>query len=68
MGLASSIMHVYKKNDRMKKRDRQDQAPAGNPLLVLHQSGRAHPWRKCPYCTIAHIKATSPGPLPPPKY
>jgi hypothetical protein len=29
------------------------------PLVKLHESGRRHPWRECPVCVIAYIRATN---------
>lgn len=27
------------------------------PLVKLHESGRKHPWRTCPVCVVARIRA-----------
>ena len=29
------------------------------PLVKLHESGRPHPWRQCPVCVSAYIRATN---------
>lgn len=60
--IARHAKRILQHRDREKKQIYRADVAAGyrkGPLVKLHESGRRHPWRKCPVCVIAYIRATN---------
>jgi hypothetical protein len=61
-GLARRAKHVMQKRARIKRRKYREDLRAGlvrGPMTIAHQNGLPHEWRKCPVCTMAHIRAVN---------
>ena len=60
--LARHAKRIMQRRGSEKKKIYRANVAAGyvkGPLVKLHESGRKHPWRECPVCVIAYIRATN---------
>lgn len=60
--MARHAKHFLQRRAREKKRAYNENLQAGlvkGPMTKKHEMGLRHDWRKCPVCTIEHIRAAN---------
>ena len=65
--LARHAKRVMQRRAKDKRRVYRQNLQAGlvrGPMTIKHENGIRHEWRKCPVCTIAHIRAVNSASAP----